>query len=378
MNTNPVWLASVVIAVAGCTCEEEEPPAPTEEEVVEEEVAQDSEPEVVSTLEEFFVEEGGVIVTPETYPIHETARQMLKNQDLAGINELLHKRALTPTDDQPVVRMNRDTYYSLAVVDVSEGASITMPEVPEGTYMSVQPVTEDHRIQSMRYGAGTFELSTHVGRYLCLVIRLDSRLSPGEAAATQDQMSISAGATERFSAVPVDRASFDEVETALKAQMPAIAERDGVEALFGMFTDPGDESAELFLEEKYRVGAAVGWGGAQLVDNIYELSGNYPAETCHQATFEDPMNAAFWSVTVYNRDGFMFNDHASLNSHTATANDDDTFTISFGCGEDAPNNIETANESGVFNLGFRHYRPSDRVREGYRLLPSVTAVASEE
>nr|WP_283104507.1 hypothetical protein [Shewanella olleyana] len=45
--------------------------------------------------------------------------------------------------------MNRDTYYSLAVVDVSKGASITIPRLPEGKYVSVQPVTEDHRIQPM-------------------------------------------------------------------------------------------------------------------------------------------------------------------------------------------------------------------------------------
>nr|WP_283104508.1 DUF1214 domain-containing protein [Shewanella olleyana] len=87
------------------------------------------------------------------------------------------------------------------------------------------------------------------------------------------------------------------------------------------------------------------------------------------------MNKAFWSITVYNKAGFMFNDLANLSSNTATPNKDGTFTISFGCGEDAINNIKTTNDYGVFNLGIRHYQPSDKVsKEGYRLLPFVKAV----
>jgi hypothetical protein len=50
--------------------------------------------------------------------------------------------------------------------------------------------------------------------------------------------------------------------------------------------------------------------------------------------------------------------------------------VSFGCGSDAMNNIPTINNSGVFNLTARHYRPSERVRdEGYRLVPFVKKVS---
>jgi len=321
----------------------------------------------VTSLDKFF-SDTGIETTSATYPTHETSHQMLKNQDMADVNNFLHKRELAPTDRQPIVRMNRDTYYSFAVVDVS----ITMPTIPDGMYMSIQPVTEDHRIQAMKYGSGTFELSTHTGEYLYIVVRLDSRFSKEEAQQYQDQMLITANSSNKFSALPVNKKSFDEVENALKAQMPAIVKRDGLDAITGFFTDPRDDSQALFTEEKYQVGAAIGWGGAQLVDNLYEVSGNYPDDTCYQATFEDPKNKAFWSFTVYDKKGFMFNDLASLNSHTAKVNEDGTYTISFGCGSDAPNNIETANETGVFNLAVRHYIPSDRVRnEGYRLIPII-------
>lgn len=330
--------------------------------------------EPVDTLADFFSPDG-LIVTSATYPTHETAHQLLKNQDIAGINALQHKRQLTPTDSQPVVRMNRDTYYTMAVVDVSEGATITMPEVPEGKYISVQPVTEDHRIQPMFYGAGTFELSTHTGDHLYLVIRLDSTFTEAEAATYQDQMSLNANSNMPFTAEPVNQESFESVEKALKAKMAAINKRDGKDALVGMFTAPDDASNKLFTQEKYEVGAAIGWGGAQEVDNIYEVSGNFPADVPHQATFQDPKNNAFWSITVYNKAGFMFNDHANLSSNTAVPNEDGSYTINFGGGPDALNNIEIENDSGVFNLGIRHYQPSELVSvEGFRILPTVKAV----
>ena len=328
----------------------------------------------VGNLDDFFSPQGEA-VTSASYPTDETSHQLLKSQDLVGVNSLLHKRQLTPTDQQPVVRMNRDTFYSMAVVDVSKGATITMPKVPEGKYISVQPVTEDHRIQPMFYGAGTFELATHIGSHVYVIVRLDATFTEAEAAKYQDQMSINANSNNVFKAEPVNEKSFNAVENALKAQMLAISKRDGKDALVGMFTAPDDDSNKLFTQEKYEVGAAVGWGGAQEIDNIYEISPNYSADTCHQATFQDPKNRAFWSITVYNKSGFMFNDLANISSNTAKPNTDGTYTVSFGCGETAPNNIGTANESGVFNLAIRHYQPSELVSvDGFRVLPTVTAV----
>ncbi|MBM7035185.1 DUF1254 domain-containing protein [Vibrio ulleungensis] len=322
----------------------------------------------VSTLTEYFADDGE-ITTVENYPVLETARQFVKVQEKVGVNNFEHKRVLTPTDDQPVVRMNRDTYYSMATIDVSKGASVTLPEIPEGMYMSLEVITEDHRIQAMEYGAGTYELSTHTGDHVHIIIRTDTRLSLEEVHALQDKMSIQAGSNNEFTAPQVNKEAFEAVEKDLKAQMPVILKRDGAQATFGMFTDPQDESKELFTEEKYAIGAAIGWGGAQLADNVYEVSGNFPADKCYQATFPDPENQAFWSVTVYNKAGFMFKDVANVSSNTADKNADGTYTVSFGCGPDAKNNLEIDNDSGMFSVAFRHYIPSQKVRDGYRVLP---------
>jgi hypothetical protein len=332
--------------------------------------------EAVTTEKDFF-NENGRIVTPDTYPTDETSRQILRGQSMVGVNKFDHNRELTPTNDQPVVRMNRDTYYSMAVVDVSKGATIVMPEIPEGKYMSVQPVTEDHRIQKMMYGPGSFDLSTHTGTHLYLIVRLDGTFTEAEAKEIQDKMSVKANSNNLFATEPINEESFSRIESELKAKVPAIIKRDGNDGMKGMFTNPGDESAKDYTVEKYQVGAAAGWGGAQLSDNIYESSGNFSTDSCYQLTFEDPKNGAFWSVTVYDKNGFMFKDLANYSSNTAQKNNDGTYTISFGCGEDAPNNLEIDNPSNGFNILARHYRPSKRVMEGYRIVPLIKVVPSK-
>lgn len=330
-------------------------------------------PSTVTSIDAFFSSDG-LAITPANYPIHETARQFLKIQSEVGVNALKHRRALTPTDNQPVVRMNRDTYYSMALIDVSGGASITVPELPDGKYISIQPVTEDHRIQPMSYGGGTYELATHAGNHLYVIVRLDATFTKEEAASYQNMMKVDAVNASTFTARTVDPESFEAVEDQLKAQMPSILAREAESATFGMFTAPTDESRAFFNQQKYEVGAAIGWGGAQWKDNIYEVSGAYPADRCHTATFENPKNHAFWSITVYDKSGFMFNDLANVSSNTATQNEDGTYTVSFGCGTDAVNNIPSANDSGVITLAVRHYVPSVLVRDqGFRVLPTVKA-----
>jgi hypothetical protein len=334
-----------------------------------------AQPEPTDDVSQFFADDG-LIVTKALYPRAETARQMLDTQSLVGINQFGHLSQLIPTDWQPVVRMNRDAYYSKVVVDVSQGATITLPSVPEGTYMSMQPVTEDHRPQPMSYGAGTYELATHTGDHMVIIIRLDSNLSPEQAKKYQQQMSIKAGSSKRFTTLPVEPKSFAKVESELKDDVMKLIKQEGPIALSTtLFSSPTNESRGFYSLEKNQVAAAIGWGGALAKDNIYETSPNFPAKGCYQLTFDDPKNKHFWSITVYNKAGFMFNDIANINSYKAKPNEDGTYTVSMGCGADYPNFIPISNDSGVFSFTARHYGPSDRIlNEGYRFVPLVKKV----
>ncbi|MEM1143169.1 MAG: DUF1214 domain-containing protein [Pseudomonadota bacterium] len=333
--------------------------------------------EPVTSPKEYF-SDAGQEVTEAMYPRAETARQMINAQAVAGaVNRFVHRSSLTATDYQPVVRMNRDSYYSSAVVDVSQGASITLPSVPEGKYLSMQPITEDHRTQPMSYGGGTYELATHTGSHVYIIIRLDSTFSPEEVKRYQSGMYIDAVSAQPFSAEPIQRQSFMDVENRLKAKRKDLLKLfEPDEIVRGMFTAPTDASRAFYRPVLHQIASASGWGGAQVRDNVYEFVPALAAEGCYQATFEDPGNRAFWSFTVYNPLGFLFDDVAHVNSDLATPNPDGTFTVSLGCEAGAPNQIPIINETGKFTVTIRHYQPSERVIQGYRLARFIKKVES--
>ncbi len=57
----------------------------------------------------------------------------------AGVNRWHHTREPAPIDKQAVVRMNRDTLYSSAILDVSQGAAVSMPDA-SGRYQTAMVV----------------------------------------------------------------------------------------------------------------------------------------------------------------------------------------------------------------------------------------------
>jgi hypothetical protein len=111
-------------------------------------------------------------VTPETYIRAESDRQFGVVAKMAGgVNRFYHFRRPTPLDKQNVVRMNRDTFYSMGVVDTSQGATITVPELPKDRYASVYLVDNDHYCPFVIYRSGTHELPRDT-KYLGVGVRI--------------------------------------------------------------------------------------------------------------------------------------------------------------------------------------------------------------
>src|SRR6056297_1709077 len=78
------------------------------------------------------------MVTLENYIRAETDFAFADFQKNAGnrINHFYYITEPTPLDQQPVVRMNRDTLYAAAVVDTRGGATVTIPDFPDDRYFS--------------------------------------------------------------------------------------------------------------------------------------------------------------------------------------------------------------------------------------------------
>ena len=53
--------------------------------------------------------------------------------DAGAVNTWFHDRTPASVDHQTVIRMNRDTLYSFAVVDISDGATSRCPNTATGT-----------------------------------------------------------------------------------------------------------------------------------------------------------------------------------------------------------------------------------------------------
>ena len=126
--------------------------------------------------------------------------------------------------------------------------------------MSIQAVTEDHRIQAMKYGTGTFDLNTHTGTHLYVIVRLDATFSEAEVKEIQDKMSINAKSNNPFTAIPVNEESFTAVENALKAKMPEVIKRDPSDTSSEevVSTTSSDGSSPVFCSTGSGVGSSKG------------------------------------------------------------------------------------------------------------------------
>ena len=75
-----------------------------------------------------------------------------------GINTFVHSRAVPPVDDQPVIRMNRDTMYSFGVFDLTTPLTITKPDTGK-RFQSMQVVNEDQYTPMVVYKPGKYTLT---------------------------------------------------------------------------------------------------------------------------------------------------------------------------------------------------------------------------
>lgn len=313
-----------------------------------------------------------VQVNVDNFVRAETARMFADIQSAAGgVNAFRHNREPAPIEEQTVIRLNRDTFYSFAVVDLAEGGRLSMPD-PGGRYVSVMVVTEDHLINQIHHGAGTLELSMDRAgtRYALLAVRtLVDPEDPDDVAAVcalQDQYALDVASSEPFVMPDYDTVSLDETRVALLQLARGL---DGLDRMFG--------SAHEVEPVRHLIGTAAGWGGLPSNEAVYlGVDPRLPAGT-YAMTFRDVPVDAFWSVSVYNAQGF-FEPNASgtytVNSVTGVTNEDGSITVHLVSGDDLgdlPNAIRTPED---WNVLIRLYRPRPAVLDGSWTAPKVVPV----
>jgi len=289
--------------------------------------------------------------------------------NMIGLGIWIHLRAPTPMDQQEVIRMNRDTLYSSAVLDLSEPAAVIMPET-SGRYQSLQVVSQDH-YSFAKTKPGRYELTQdEVGsRYAYLIVRTfcdaDDPEDVKATNAAQDALKVEGGGSG-----PLDIPEWN-----IEQMMIA---RDALNTLakLGMDNVGAFGSKEEIDPIKHLVFAAVGWGGMPNKNTIGVLGMVENNDGSPQVLIvpkEVPVRA-FWSVIVYDADGFIpENDLGvySYNNVTAKPNADGSITIHFGGDQDQINYIPI---SEGWNYGIRMYEPGEEILDGSWTFPKIVPV----
>lgn len=324
----------------------------------------------VSLLASPAVVEAGEPVNVGNYVRAESDAQMKGYAAKAGgVGRLLHMRKPYSTENQTTIRPNRDTLYSMAVLDLSEPAVIIKPDSPD-RFQSLLVVSQDHFMPVVKHGGGEVRLTREsVGtRYALALFRTFA--DPNDP----DDMRAAHGLQDR---IKIEQASPGELAMPDWDEASLVETRGAINTLGSKLSDFSAGFGELGRVDPvmHLLAAAYGWGGNPARAATYvgvEPVAN-DGKTPHTLAMPSDVPVdAFWSVTVYNAEGFLEKndqDTYSFNSVTARSEADGRVIVRFGGDSSQPNHLPiTEGWSYVVRL----YLPRWEIIEGDWAPPTAT------
>lgn len=312
---------------------------------------------------------GRTPVNVDNFVRAETERMFGTLVDLVGgVNRWNHVRRPTPLHEQTVIRMNRDTIYSGAVVDIRRGATLTLPDVGH-RYLSAMVIGQDHHIEAVLHEPGEHVLSPEVHRsdYVMVGVRVlvdpTSEADVEEVNAIQDRLVVSAA-----SAVPYERTDHDPVT--FDATRDALLElARGLGDFRRAFGSRGDVDPVRHL-----VGTASAWGGLPEAEAMYlNVDPGLPVGAYRLRVPADVPADGFWSISLYDSRGYFpdTGQRVHVSSLTAERDGDGAVTVHLGGDDDAPNHVPLVDG---WNYMVRLYRPRPEVLDGSWSFPGLVEV----
>lgn len=273
----------------------------------------------------------------------ETAKYFAEETILSGGNTMRHERKGIDLKNQTVIRSNFDLIYSYGVYDVSGGVEVTIPEYD--LYQIVQIFDENHVTLAVVYPGETIKLGPEdvtFGEHVYLFMRTQPRSMDEkgikELNERQDAVIIKSGSSNPYvSEVKYDPDSFNKLRhNLLTAGISKAVIHEGFV-----------EDLEDIVFPHYQMVNLGGWAGLPARHAFYfvVVPGDDLAKQGKPSsmTFMPPPvqynKNGYWSLTLYNEQGWVATDKFNLNSNTAKQNADGTYTLHFNT-PGAINNLE--------------------------------------
>ena len=308
------------------------------------------------------------LVTTQNFVRAETDMQMqayVKNFDAFG--KFHHNRAMYDVTKQLTIRPNTDTLYSFGVFDLTEPLTLSKPKTDR--YQSAMIVNQDHSLFALYQGDHVLTQEKIGSRYVFIILRTfvdpNDKSDLEKAHAAQDMVKISQKSKGSFEIPDWDKASLESKRKELVEIANLLPNSQG---MFGI--------KEQLNPVIHLVGTAYGWGGLPEADASYDLATpeQNDGKIVHTLTVNNVPVDGFWSVTVYNKDGYFdVNKRGvySVNSKTVKRGADGSATIQFGNCKGVDNCLEIMNG---WNYAIRMYQPQESILNGTWKFPKPLPV----
>jgi hypothetical protein len=235
--------------------------------------------------------------------------------------------------------------------------------------MSVMVVNEDHHINRVFHKAGTHKLTMkefHTPFVNLSVRTLVDASDPADikkANALQDQIMLKAASARAYTPPKYDEASY---QATYKRLIELSRGMPDARRTFGRKEDVS--------EVRHLLGTAFGWGGLPEEEAYYVTADSNLPTGAYIISVKDVPVDAFWSISVYNKDGFFEKneyDAYAVNNISGKPNSDGSFTIHFG-GD--PKSINYLPITEGWNYSVRLYQPRKEILDGTWTFPDVEPV----
>ena len=294
-------------------------------------------------------------VSKENYVKAETDWNMMEFQSKKPINTWWHKPPVTK-ENQTIIRSNADVVYSLALVDVSEGATFSIPERENGAMQMMQLIDENHLTRKVVFAGETATITPEDlsgGNYVYILARTRISDDLEETKKAQESMVIDAK-----SATSYEAKGYKE-ENVVAFRNKLIKQVTGGEITLDGSKGFGEKMSDV-EETSYLGCAAMGWGGlpAKYAQYTQMVLGQGSGAKNQTLTFPKPdldyENGGFFSITTYNSESWIGEENFYISMDRMKDNGDGTVTVDFN--SDTPYSV-TVSEG--WNGTLRLYLPKD-------------------